>query len=110
MMGVQEIGENQIHVDEKTGPLLTVEEKTAAKESKKKRISQLIEEVKLKRDLQRIRREMRGGKVKKSGEKDAKEEDKKFLALAAPFVAWLKEADEESEDSDEASEDSDSDE
>ena len=40
----------------------------------------------------------------------AEEEDKKFLALAAPFVAWLKEADEESEDSDEASEDSDSDE
>ena len=38
----------------------------------------------------------------------AEEEDKKFLKLAAPFVAWLKEADEESEDSD-ASEDSDSD-
>ena len=36
----------------------------------------------------------------------AEEEDKKFLKLAAPFVAWLKEADEESEDS---SEDSDSD-
>jgi translation initiation factor eIF-2B subunit epsilon len=38
----------------------------------------------------------------------AEEEDKKFLKLAAPFVAWLKEADEESDDSDE-SEDSDSD-
>ena len=37
----------------------------------------------------------------------AEEEDKKFLKLAAPFVAWLKEADEESDDSDE-SEDSDS--